>query len=268
MAGLTPRDHDASRQPFRALEIMAEFGGDGVQSLHRFRKWYDQSQQRRRQGDLRPESKLRAQLADLHVPEIFPDNLVVQAYREPDVDRSTEKFTWGLPALDLLREYCRRKFGWKQQKSDEILLPIIKRLNARDTQTHLESFFRVQLERTGSGLVGSRRLGAAIQKIKSGEREAEGDGTSEEEDECGGGAMSQTKRKRVNCTDAGKPTMPSGSETVRSKRKKTARKQPSGPEAVSVSVATVKRKRPQRLRKTCEPLEAAQDQDSVESNEM
>ena len=158
----------------RALEIMAEFGGDGVDSLESFKNWWDKTQRRRRKGDLRPESKLRAQLADLSIPQIFPDNVIVQAYLDPEVDTSSEKFTWEIPALDLLREYTRKKFGYKQQKSDELLLPIIKRMNAKETQTRLESYFSVQLKRP-KVVIRSKRLGNAIDKMKGGDEAVQDD---------------------------------------------------------------------------------------------
>ncbi|GAV03242.1 hypothetical protein RvY_13694 [Ramazzottius varieornatus] len=150
----------------RALEILAEFGGGGVETLQEFKKWWDKTQRRRRKGDKRPENKLRAQLAELSIPDIFPDDVVVQAYLDPEVDNSTETFTWDVPALDLLREYTRKKFGFKQQQADEVLLPIIKRMNAKqETQTRLESYFTVQLKRP-KVVMRSKRLGNAIDKIK------------------------------------------------------------------------------------------------------
>ena len=180
----------------RALEIMAEFGGCGVESLQRFRQWHDATQSRRKKGDSRPESKLRGQLADLTVPDMFPDNLVVRAYLEPDVDRSSEKFTWGVPALDLLRHYCRRKFGWREAKCDEVLLPIIKRLNTRNTQTHLDKYFkkRIELKKVAPG-VTSRRMGAAIEKMKRGK-----EGAAAEEREPVAESRPKNGKKRTKST--------------------------------------------------------------------
>lgn len=41
----------------------------------------------------------------LDVPESFPNPAVVQAYLQPEVDPSTEDFSWSLPDLDAIRTY-------------------------------------------------------------------------------------------------------------------------------------------------------------------
>jgi hypothetical protein len=35
----------------------------------------------------------------------FPNEVVVRAYMNPEVDDSQEKFSWGQPELDLIRLY-------------------------------------------------------------------------------------------------------------------------------------------------------------------
>lgn len=71
------------------------------------------------------------------------------AYYHPTVDSSDEPFKWGLPDLDALRAYVpivssiyryskkslprffREELGWGQAKVDEIMLPIIQKMNKR-----------------------------------------------------------------------------------------------------------------------------------------
>lgn len=54
---------------------------------------------------------------------------VIEAYMFPTVDESREGFTWATPDLDHIRQFMKSKFGWKMKRIDEILLPVIKRLN-------------------------------------------------------------------------------------------------------------------------------------------
>jgi DNA excision repair protein ERCC-5 len=61
----------------------------------------------------------------------FPSLAVANAYLHPKVDESKEVFTWGLPDLTALRDFTRQKFGWAKTKSDEILLPVMKKLDER-----------------------------------------------------------------------------------------------------------------------------------------
>src|SRR5262249_24055346 len=49
----------------------------------------------------------------------------------PTVDISEEPFKWGLPDLDALRSFFKQELGWGQTKVDELLLPIIRKMNRR-----------------------------------------------------------------------------------------------------------------------------------------
>lgn len=60
------------------------------------------------------------------VPENFPNSAVIKAYRAAKVDESRDKFTYGRPDLQLLRQFCLDKFGWPQDKADELLVPVLK----------------------------------------------------------------------------------------------------------------------------------------------
>ncbi|KAJ6691196.1 DNA REPAIR PROTEIN COMPLEMENTING XP-G CELLS [Salix koriyanagi] len=64
-----------------------------------------------------------------HIPSSFPSEAVISAYSYPQVDKSTEPFTWGKPDLHSLHRLCWEKFGWHIQKSDELLLPVLKEYN-------------------------------------------------------------------------------------------------------------------------------------------
>ncbi|KAE8707616.1 DNA-repair protein UVH3 [Hibiscus syriacus] len=76
-----------------------------------------------------------------HIPSSFPSEAVISAYSSPQVDKSTESFTWGRPDLFVLRKLCWEKFGWGSQKSDELLLPVLREYENRETQLRMEAFY-------------------------------------------------------------------------------------------------------------------------------
>lgn len=69
----------------------------------------------------------------------FPNKAVIEAYFHPEVDQSKEAFSWGSPDLAALRSYTQQKFGWNQKKADDILLPVMKKLNDRKVR-YLDCF--------------------------------------------------------------------------------------------------------------------------------
>ena len=46
-------------------------------------------------------------------PLDFPNFEVIQAYREPAVDKSLEKFSWGEPDFNEIRDFAKAKLGWR-----------------------------------------------------------------------------------------------------------------------------------------------------------
>ena len=125
------------------------------------RKWHDEA--KAIPGQKQP-NKLRTHLAKLKIPTNFPSQLVVDAYLKPDIDTSTEEFTWSIPNLDLIRKYITTKLSWSQKKIDDDILPIIKRLNETSTQSSIENFFHY--ETTSSFNKQSKRMKNAICNLK------------------------------------------------------------------------------------------------------
>lgn len=107
---------------------------------------------------------MRTQLAKLKIPKSFPSQIVIDAYLKPDVDTSTEEFTWSLPNLDLIRKYITTKLSWSQKKIDDDILPIIRRLNETTTQSSIENFFHY--ETTSAFNKQSKRMKNAIANLK------------------------------------------------------------------------------------------------------
>lgn len=90
---------------------------------------------------------------------------VVQAYLEPRIERSEDKFTWGELDITILRDYTKAKFGWSQNKLDEIIKPVIKRMQDSKKQRSVQDFFKRKVEFLSLEEQMSKRVKAAIQKM-------------------------------------------------------------------------------------------------------
>ncbi|KAI9682031.1 MAG: DNA repair protein rad2 [Caeruleum heppii] len=162
--------------PVTALEILAEFNGpDGLEA---FRDWWQDVQLRP------PPSKkdakdpsisafrrkfARTNAAKIFLPPAFPSLAVTAAYLQPDVDSTPTPFQWGVPDLDRLRDFLMATIGWTQDRTDEVLVPVIRDLNRREregTQSNLTRFFEGgvgvgAMKGKGRGRGGGARGGAA-----------------------------------------------------------------------------------------------------------
>lgn len=146
-----------------AMEVLSEFPGDGIESLQVFKEWWEEVQN---QVKIPQETKARAKLRHVALHPGFPNEAVFNAYVNPTVDDSQESFTWSLPDLDLLRDFSESNFGWSRSKADGILMPLIKRLAAHESQTRLDKFFSVTMDKTLPRLP-SKRLRQAIKRVSS-----------------------------------------------------------------------------------------------------
>ncbi|KAL8859661.1 MAG: hypothetical protein Q9178_003775 [Gyalolechia marmorata] len=129
--------------PVTALEILSEFG-----SLEAFAEWCNNVQLAQK---LSPEDsvnpfrrKFRKQTSKIFLPSPFPDQRVDTAYLNPEVDSDPSPFEWGVPDLDALRSFLMATIGWTQERTDEVLVPVIRDMNRRDvegTQANITQFF-------------------------------------------------------------------------------------------------------------------------------
>ena len=94
--------------PVTALEILAEFPGQGLEPLKIFKSWRNDA----KTGHLPPGTKLKEKLRKLQLPESFPSDRINHAYMNPEIDNSTEKFTWAIPNFVAVRDFAAEKFGW------------------------------------------------------------------------------------------------------------------------------------------------------------
>lgn len=167
--------------PVTALEILSEFPGEGLDPLIKFKNWMDKC---KRSKDRVPGNKKRESFLKFKLPEEFPSRAVFEGYLRPLADTSTEAFSWGTPELDELREYARRNFAWDMKKIDEKLLPVMKKLSERRTQTTIDSYFFKTAANQNPELFRSKRVNEALNKIsKTTELELEDDEVVLTEDE-------------------------------------------------------------------------------------
>jgi len=142
--------------PVTALEILSEF-----ETLENFSDWWETVQLGQpinaedRASPFR--RKFRKNAAKIFLPNGFPDKRVDFAYTNPEVDHDPSPFAWGVPDLDALRSFLMATIGWSQERTDEVLVPVVKDMNRREnegTQANITQFF-------GGGVgVGASTAGA------------------------------------------------------------------------------------------------------------
>ena len=129
--------------PVTALEILSEF-----ESLEAFSDWWAFVQLGQPASSVDTASsfrkKFRKNAAKIFLPNGFPDKRVDEAYLHPEVDHDPSPFAWGVPDLDALRSFLMATIGWSQERTDEVLVPVVKDMNRRElegTQANITQFF-------------------------------------------------------------------------------------------------------------------------------
>ncbi|RCI12307.1 hypothetical protein L249_1314 [Ophiocordyceps polyrhachis-furcata BCC 54312] len=166
--------------PVTAVEILSEFPGKG--GLEEFRQWWTavQSLNRPKEADASSTFRVKfrkSQATKLFLPPGFPNAAVSDAYHHPEVDDSAEAFQWGVPDLEGLRRFLMSTIGWSQERTDEVLVPVIRDMNKREvegTQSNITHFFGGGV---GAGAKeafaprqrarGSKRMAAAVDKLRA-----------------------------------------------------------------------------------------------------
>jgi DNA excision repair protein ERCC-5 len=159
--------------PVSALEILTDFD-----TLEEFKEWCGKVQLGRPQ-DLEHQLKtpFRRKFRNtvqkrLFLPPSFPDVRVDQAYLQPEVDSDPEPFQWGVPDLDKLRSFLMATIGWSQERTDEILVPVIRTLNQQEkegTQANITHFFSggVGVGASTEGNAPRNRTGKESRRLKN-----------------------------------------------------------------------------------------------------
>lgn len=167
--------------PVTALEILGEFDG----SLVKFREWWEAVQMNvitKENDEGNPfRKKFRKNATKLFLPPPFPDPRIAQACIEPEIESDALPFQWGVPDLDALRTFLMATTVRTQERTDDVLVPVIKDMNRRadeGTQANIKAFFdggvgvgAARINARGEAcaprkrLEGSRRLGNALGRM-------------------------------------------------------------------------------------------------------
>lgn len=126
---------------------------------------------------------------------------MVEAYLFPIVDENREHFTWGRLEAESIREFTKKTFGWTKLRTDEIILPVIKRLNEKAHQQSIQNYFKITDVTSRKDIKVSKRVRLALDKMSGEQNSAE----SNNEEIAVADAIAKPKKK-VKRKTAKKPT--------------------------------------------------------------
>lgn len=165
--------------PVTALEILSAFPAGRsteitlshsqlVSGLKEFKAWFSKG----KKGGV-GRASLRSKLKNIDFSENFPSLHVVEAYLDPKVETSNEKFSWAKPDIIALTLFARDKFGWSPKKTDEILKPIIKRMEESQSQKSIKDFFKTRMKVHSTNVEEklSKRVRTALDRFGKSEEE-------------------------------------------------------------------------------------------------
>ncbi|KAI0536759.1 hypothetical protein GGR58DRAFT_514273 [Xylaria digitata] len=233
--------------PVTAIEILSEFpGSDGLKKFH---DWWQEVQVHNRPKEADNASSFRkkfrkSQATKLFLPAGFPSPAVFDAYLHPEVDHSTESFQWGSPDVEGLRQFLMATIGWSQERTDEVLVPVIRDMNRREvegTQSNITRYFeggvgvgakeafapkqRVQSSKRMTQAVNKLRANAATNKVGS-------DGATENESPISRSGGRKRKARETTATDDNDHEQDDEYETIgtqsSSKRKRKGKSKANG----------------------------------------
>jgi len=97
----------------------------------------------------------------------FPSKAVINAYLNPIVDESGDKFKWGVPQVDSIIQFAVKNFDWNVSKTKSVLAPVLKKVSERSTQKSLDSYVKTlpNLSNTNSGV--SKRVNLAVKRLQN-----------------------------------------------------------------------------------------------------
>lgn len=194
-----------------------------LESLQRFRDWL---RDRNRPAN-RP---LRNKLRNVALGDDFPRADVVQSYLRPDVRADLLAFSWRLPDAESLREFAKTTFGWTFARTDDTLLPVLRRLQEKRSQQSIRNYFATEERIDRREVVVSKRVRKAIEQMARPEPNGASEGAAAE-------VAEETDVKKPKRTRKIKAT--TGEMDVDTKPKATARKRnPRASNATQASAST------------------------------
>jgi len=170
--------------PVTALEILSHFPPGDKQALIQFAEWWTDVQQRGRPASADASSPWRTKFRRAHATKLFlppgwPSPAVWDAYLSPEVDSSPEPFQWGVPDVEGLRRFLMGTVGWGKEKTDEVLLPVVRDMNRREVEGTQMNITRWVTGTVGAGVMGeafaprvrqggSKRMARAVERLRRG----------------------------------------------------------------------------------------------------
>lgn len=91
----------------------------------------------------------------------------MEAYLFPTVDENREQFSWGHPDSESIREYAKKTFGWTRKRTDEIILPVLKRLGEKKSQQSIQNYFKITEITSRQELKVSKRVRTALEQMSA-----------------------------------------------------------------------------------------------------
>ncbi|XP_072937049.1 DNA excision repair protein ERCC-5 homolog [Epargyreus clarus] len=188
--------------PFNKRLLLKEDSKHGqyekiITGLQEFKTWV-------RAGKRTDNITLKKKLRNVTLGDDFPSVRVVQAYLDPNVEKSEDKFTWGKIDITILRDYAKAKFGWSQNKLDVIVQPVLKRMLENKTQKTVYDYFKKKIEFQSLEDQMSKRVKAAVQKMdpegRNLEMNPEGDTGQAEEPKLKAGQKRKGRGKKTDST--------------------------------------------------------------------
>ncbi|EDW57647.2 DNA excision repair protein ERCC-5 isoform X2 [Drosophila virilis] len=143
-----------------------------LSTLVRFRDWWQAHKNANIPIGSSARLSLRKKLKNIELHEGFPSSSVVEAYLIPKVDENRDAFSWGSPDIESIREFSRKFFGWTTSKTDDILMPVIKKINEKKIQGSIRNYFTAKSALRVQQPQVSKRVQTAIDKM-SGKIETE-----------------------------------------------------------------------------------------------
>jgi DNA excision repair protein ERCC-5 len=153
-----------------AMEILQAFPvSSGVkEGLSEFRTWLDGFNPSEEIGDIdntaastnqnKFHKKHKSARSRWLAPKDFPAENVFHAYSKPVVDTSSEEFSWNIPDLENMKDFCFSKMGWEAAETERTLIPVIKEMRNSSKQTRLDGYFMRVEDNIKFADVRSKRL--------------------------------------------------------------------------------------------------------------
>lgn len=69
--------------------------------------------------------------------------------------------------MESIREYTKKTFGWTKQRTDEIILPVMKRLDEKVSQQSIQNYFKIVDVTSRKDIKVSKRVRLALDKMSA-----------------------------------------------------------------------------------------------------